>query len=257
MIINNKDISFFDDLKAETVVSVVSPDVKHWKVLHKGYFYRNYHNDIINLDTINNYIETSRNGLMKILPEGLFFNPQQLKVDEKDDFKEKKKKLDEIRKFYSEFFIPFDSELFDISLRIENYINESSDKSLANWLRAFLDIDLEILNDTYTKALVPMILGASKIRGNFLLITQLLSAITNCEVSYAISKFKVKFVVHKTNLNAVEYKNFNNELKRMFKVVEDWFIPMEYTVEYMIKDYKQRLVLSSEKPLLLNYNTNF
>lgn len=256
MIIDDKYISSFDELKAETVLSVLSPDVKHWNVLHKGYFYRNYHPDLINLYTSQKYIETSRNGLMKVLPEGLFFDPQQLKLGDKDNFKEKKEKLDEIRKFYAVFFMPFDSELFDLSLRLESIINDKSDTIISDLLRIFLDFDYEAVTNPYVKALAPLVLCSARIRGDFRLITNLLSAITDCRVSYKISKLSVKFIVHKHNLNRLEYQNFNVELKQLFDLVEDWFVPMQYKVEYMVKDYKQRLVLSSEKPLLLNYNTN-
>lgn len=256
MIIDDKYISSFDELKAETVLSVISSDVKHWDVLHKGYFYRNYHPDLINLSTSQRYIETSRNGLMKVMPEGLFFNPHQLKLGDKDNFKEKKEKLDEIRKFYEGFFIPFDSELFDLSLRIENFINDKSDTIISDLLRTFLDFDYGTVTNPYVKSLAPLILSSARIRGDFRLITNLLMVITNCNVSYIKSALTVKFIIHKNNLNQREYQNFNAELKQLFEVVEDWFVPMQYIVEYMIKDYKQRLVLSSEKPLLLNYNTN-
>ena len=256
MTIDNQDISLFAELKAETVASVISPDVKHWNVLHKGYFYRNYHTDLINLDTTNHSIETSRNGLMKILPEGLFFNPQQFNLKNKDNFKETKEKLDKLQKFYAELFTPFDSELFDISLKIENCINDNYDKIISNLLITCLGIDIDNITNGYAKALAPLTLAASKIRGDFRLITKLLSEIIDTKVTHEISRQTIKFIIHKANLNSVEYQTFNNELRQTFILVEDWFIPIQYSVEYIIKDYRQRFVLSSEKPLLLNYNTN-
>ena len=141
-------------------------------------------------------------------------------------------------------------------LRIESFINDKSDAIVSDLLRTFLDFDYETVTNPYVKALAPLVLSSARIRGDFQLITKLLSAITNCNVSYNKYALTVKFIVHKRGLNQLEYQNFNAELKQLFELVEDWFVPMQYTVEYMIKDYKQRPVLSSEKPLLLNYNTN-
>lgn len=257
MIVDNKYISLYDELKAETVVSVIAPEVKHWDVLHKGYFYRNYHSDLINVDDTAQSIETSRNGLMKVLPEGLFFNPKQL--DTKDDvkFKENEKKLEKERLLYASFFKPFDSKFFDLSLSVENFINDKCDGLIPDLLKLFFDIDYDSISNSYTKTLAPLILSSSSIKGNLNLITKLLAFITDCKVTYKISKLTITFIVHKRHLDSTGYKRLNEELKPLFEMVENWFMPMEYNVEYMVKDYLQHFVLSSERPLLLNYNTIF
>lgn len=257
MIVDGKYKSTFDELKAETVLSVISPDVKHWNVLHKGYFYHNYLPDLISVDTSSKSIETSRNGLMKILPEGLFFSPNEL--DTKDDvvFKKKKGILDYKKSFYTDLFKPFDSVLFDLSLHVESFINETSDNEISILLNVFAGINYDNITNLYAKALTPLILVSSRIRGNFNLIIKLLSAVTHCAVSYELKKMTVLFIVNKQYLNSAEYKNFTNELNPVFELVENWFIPIQYNVKYMVKDHTQKFILSSEKPLLLNYNTIF
>ena len=71
------------------MVSVLTPVLNRWAVLHKGYFYRNYHSDLISIDKQSHSLETSRNGLMRILPEGLFFDPHQLDTKDDDILKER------------------------------------------------------------------------------------------------------------------------------------------------------------------------
>lgn len=256
MVVDNKYISIYDELKAETVVSVLTPVLNRWAVLHKGYFYRNYHSDLISIDKQSHSLETSRNGLMRILPEGLFFDPHQLDTKDDDILKEREAKLEKERKLYEELFLPFDSEFFNLSLRLEHLINDTSTNEISDLLHVLFDVDLNKITSPYASMLAPLILAASKIRGDIALIIKLLSAITKCRVTYKTSKLTIRFVVHKEGLNKQEYFIFNEDLKPLFELVENCFIPMQFSVEYLVKDYKQQFVLSSDKPLLLNYNTN-
>ena len=63
------------------------------------------------------------------------------------------------------------------------------------------------------------------------------------------------FVVHKWDLNSKEYYAFVKDLKPLFDFVAYWFVPMEMDCTYKVKDYRQSFILSSERPLVLDYNT--
>ena len=88
-------------LRAEVLLNHLYPEQSDsWVVTNKGTFYRNYSEDVLQLDANLSQVSLSRDGLLRLLPQGLVNTKDELKTAE-------------------ELFVPFDSWRFRDSLRAE------------------------------------------------------------------------------------------------------------------------------------------
>ena len=119
MKINDKHIAI-GELRAETVLNALSIAVSTINVHTKGTFFSNYCEDLLNVKEPNmagRSVVLSRDGLFHLLPEALFFHEDSLRNS-------KKKKNPQLpdKEHIFDFFVPFDTELFNVSLELENRI---------------------------------------------------------------------------------------------------------------------------------------
>lgn len=252
-------------VKAETLLNELLCDPKNLLVSHESYFYRNYKEDLISFDEHDNTVKTSRNGLLGVLPEGLLFGQNVFDGLSENEFKEASEKLNEQRETAAMFFMPLDSEFFTLSMLLESTLNDIINSEVPDILENLFDVNLNDVDNEYSRKIVPMLLFSSKIRGNCTLISDLLSDVFCCKVSYnkrqnqnedgTVANMEHVFVVNKENLSASEYLRFTDEIKLVFDLIADWWMPAGMDVKYFVKDYKQTLMFRPEKPLALFYNT--
>jgi hypothetical protein len=251
--IENKSMENMREIKAETLISLI--DVSDFTVQMQGIFFRNYSEDLTSITDDNNgqIFNLSRDGIFHLLPEGLFFEKNQLKDD---DFKKKYDALKEKKKRIDLFFQPFDTEYFKLSLKLEKKINAVSEQWNAFFSTFFFD-NLELEHDNaYIYKLKTLLPYVSELKGNHKLLVDILKIILECEKVEIIElkPFFKRFIFHKECLSKEAYQQMTEKILAFFNFFQEWFLPFEIEYDYRIKDRKQRFYLG--KILLLDYNTN-
>ena len=154
------------------------------------------------------------------------------------------------------YFMPFDSYFFNQSLRLSKVVGPMIDGKTELLLKTLFDYHIEDEKNPYVRQMAPLLLNVTEIRGDFNVIAKVLAVVLDCEVEYKLlHQDELLFVVHKRGMNSKEYLAFMKELKPLFDFVQYWFVPMEMDCVYKVKDYGQAFVLSSERALVLDYNT--
>lgn len=246
----------YQELKAEMLLSLFYPDVSDWNAEYGSFFSRNYSGDMRSCNPDTQTVTLSRNGLYDLLPEKLFFDEMELRFLESRDLSFKLSEVYEEEKNIKAYFEPFDSFFFSQSLRLNNNITHILDNKEKVMLKTLFDYDIDKEENPYVRMLAPLLIHVSDIRANLDLIVNILSEILACKVEYRIlSPDRVLFIVNKLNLESKEYAEFMNDLKPLFAFVQYWLMPMETECDYRVKDFVQRFILSDERPLVLDYNT--
>lgn len=252
------DITNIDnqELSAELLLTTLFHDTQEWEAHYGSFFSRNYSGDLRSVDDNTNTVTLARNGLYDILPEKMFFDDSELRFLEKRDLAFKLSEVYEEEKNIKAYFNPFDSFYFNQSIRLHTVVNNVIDNKTKLLLKLFFDYDIDAETNPYVRMLAPLLLHVVDIRANLEMIASILSVILSCKVEYRIIRPDfVLFIVNKLQLNSKEYADFMKELKPLFDFVQLWFIPMETESDYRVKDTVQRFILSEERALVLDYNT--
>jgi hypothetical protein len=256
---NNKAINR-KEIKAETLIAL-RDDVQDFSVRMKGVFFRNYSEDLMAEPDNGNeeqIFELSRDGIFHLLPEGLFFEENQLRDNQADnrDFKNKYNILKEEKKKIDLFFQPFDTEYFKLNLVLEKEINAVSEKGNELFSDLFFDIFEPDSDNEYVQKLKILLPFVSELRGNYGLLNDILKnilSLTKIDI-ITLKPFFQRFIFHKEGLTKEEYIAFKKQMSVFFAVFKTWFLPFEIEYDYKIKDRKQRFCLGES--LILDYNTN-
>ena len=68
------------EINAEMYLHYLYPELAdQWRVESKGTFYRNYNQDVLELETEEQRVELARDGFLKLLPQGLYSKDDDLK----------------------------------------------------------------------------------------------------------------------------------------------------------------------------------
>lgn len=230
-----------------------------------GKFYKGYSPDLLEFDTKCNIVELSRNGLMKTLPEGLFFDEEYLKGVL--DLEQKKSRASEVKESnhkMSVFFEAFDNVFFQEELALQQRVDTTESELDYHVLKEFYNIDLKRHRNSLVRKLACMLLDGDVLKGNLYLlpfgVRTILKAKTACRVSRyvvddesAATSRKVEFIVYIDNLSNAEYRRKMEDYEEFFYYLEDWFLPFDCEVDYCIKDIHQLFRLGEQ--LTLDYNT--
>ncbi|MDR1761464.1 MAG: hypothetical protein LBR55_03340 [Bacteroidales bacterium] len=243
------------EIKAETIVAL--QDLSDFSVQTKengGAFYRNYSSDLIRYDSDTNTITLSRDGIYNLLPEGLFFEEDELRNSK--NFKETRNKIKEKKKEISHFFQPFDTEYFKLSLALEKHINKCAEKGNEILLDLFFDND-NVAADVETWCAASFLLPQiSQIKGNEHVIGGVLKTILHApKVELIETDYCNKsFIIYISNLSKKEYFEKKQQVSDIFKILEEYVLPFDVNYDFKIKDREQKFILNEN--LILDYNTN-
>lgn len=244
------------ELSAELLLSTFYQDVKEWNAVYGSFFSRNYSGDLKSVNSETNTVALSRNGLYDILPEKMFFDVEELRFRESRDFALRVSEIYEEEKNIKDYFLPLDSFFFNQSLRIHKVSGRMEDDRIAVLLKTLFDYDIEAETNPFIRLLAPLLLHVAELRADLNALSNILCEILGCQVDYSVNhQDDVLFVVNKPNLTSREYIAYMRLLKPLFDFVGFWFVPMEMDCHYKVKDHQQRFVLSFERPLVLDYNT--
>ena len=255
MSLNIEDLDL-NELKAELVLSTFFPDVSEWDAKYGSFFSRNYSGDMRSCNEATNTVSLSRNGLYDLIPEKLFFDESELRFLESRDLAYKLSEVYEEERNIKAYFRPFDSYYFNQSVRLQKIATHILDNKTKVLLKLLFDYVIDAEENPFVRLLAPLLTHVADIRADIDLIAKILSTILDCKVEYRIlSPDRMLFIVNKLQLSSKEYAQFMKDLKPLFNFVQYWFMPMEMDCDYRVKDFEQRFILSDERPLVLDYNT--
>lgn len=244
------------ELLSELLIEAYFPDVKEWNALYGSFFSRNYSGDLKSIYPETNTVHLSRNGIYDILPEKMFFDVEELRGKESRELAARLSEIYEEEKNIKTYFMPFDSFFFNQALRLHKITSHIFDHETALLLKQLFDYDIEAEENQYVRLLAPSLLHVTELRADLDAITQMLTEIIQCKVDYKVENQEtILFTVHRRGLDGKEYRAFMKELKPLFDFLKEWFLPMEMECVYKVKDYTQLFVLSSDRALVLDYNT--
>lgn len=252
------------DLRAETFLNLLFPDGAPVRVSSKGIFYSNYSEDLLEVETNHpeaKHVSLSRDGLFHLLPEALLVEENRLR-----DPKKKNTPFAPEKERVLNFFVPFDTEYFQICLGLEKMVGNMETFMVDDLLKSLHDIDIQDVRNVLVRKAAPLLLQASEIRGDYVLIARLMTAITgfrtNIEpVSRTIPALAgdkhletlARIVFHIPDLNNQEYLQRYGELGEFVEFMTEWFFPADQDFEYKIKDEHHLFVLDGS--ITLDYNT--
>ena len=233
------------------------------RVSSKGIFYSNYCEDLLEVDTFAKAtnVTLSRDGLFHLLPEALFVDENFLR-----DPKRKHKPFTPEKERILNFFVPFDSEYFQVTLGLDRVIQGLESDLVDVLLKSLYDIDVQSIQNPEIKKALPLLLQASEIRGDYVLIGRLMTAITGfrTEIEQVYRSFPdtsgvesemavARVVFYIPSLTNKAYSARYDELGEFVQFVAEWFFPVEQVYEYAIKEVGRPFVLDGT--LTLDYNT--
>lgn len=251
----DKDIEN-QELSAELLIETYFPDVKEWKANYGSFFSRNYTGDLKSVNPNMHSLSLSRNGIYDILPEKMFFDVEELRFKESREMASRISEIYEEEKNIKDYFLPFDSFFFNQSLRLHKVSSHIVDHESEILLKLYYDYDIEAEENKFVRQLAPSLLHVVELRSDLDALANMLTEIVQCQVDYNVVNMEtILFTVHKQGFSSKEYNAFMNDLKPLFDFLQEWFLPMEMECVYKVKDYAQPFVLSSEKALVLDYNT--
>ena len=252
------------DLKAETWVNTYLPDNAPVRISSKGIFYSNYCEDLLEVDTSDsmpNQISLSRDGLCHLLPEALLVEENRLR-----DPKQRSKPFTPVKERILNFFVPLDTEFFHVTLGLDKVVQNLESETVELLLKSLYDIDVQTIQNPEIKKALPLLLQASEIRGDYVLIGRLMTAITGFQTEihrvfrlfsdttgneYNIPVARIVFYI--SSLTNKEYAAQYQKLGEFVQFVAEWFFPVEQAYEYAIKEMGHPFVLDGT--LTLDYNT--
>lgn len=249
------------EIRAEVLLNHLYPEkTERWIARDKGAFYRNYSEDILQLEESNSQISLSRDGLLKLLPQGLISTEDELRGK---DFPERYDALSLRKKLLEELFVPFDSWHLRDSIHNEEDLADLLNNKLNVILKTFYGVEIEEEQNPYVKEMMKLLPQASHLRGNFHKIGDLLRVILNHRVTTHISCYNwsdksmdtqpmITYKVWIPKLTNEEYSKLKDSIEQLVGFISQWFIPFDTRCVIELKT-DQRTSLNSE--MLLNYNT--
>lgn len=239
-----------------------------WIVDNKGTFYRNYNQDILDLYVDEKRVELSRDGFLKLLPQGLLSSDDDLQNTNHGNLSPsqaaaKTKEIERRIHLLSEAFLPLDALHFRRTLRIERHVSDLLHTRLEYLLKEHFGFDLAAEQNPYIQRMAPIIPYAKQWRGDFAMLRKAMESLFHCPVATTIGRYSysdstlgwlpfIRFDLLIPNLTPEEYKNKDRQLQPLATFLREWFIPAEMVCQ--VKVQGSRFQVSGEKRIL-DYNT--
>ncbi len=247
-------------VKAESLLAVTFGEQEKVEVIPVGVFSRNYNDDLISIDKHpkgdKGYIaQLSRDSVFHTLPEGLFFKENRLRKLDKVKCKEESEAIQREKENLLLFFQPFDQVYFELRLRLEREMNAllaDKSKTIANTLFDIYKIDRA---NEYICKTIPMLPLASAIRGNRILIQEILTQVfAPLRIAVRITDPQVfRVVIFKPGLSHTAFAQMQEQVSLFGEFFHEWFLPVTLAHAFKVKDPAQPFRLG--QALTLDYNT--
>lgn len=246
------------EASAEMLLNYLYPEMERkWVAKHEGAFYRNYNYDLLDVDAGAATVTLTRDGFLRLLPQGLLTTDEELKGD---DDGSKFRELEQRRRILQDAFLPFDSFAFIKKLSIERKASELLDNKLAYLLKEYFGFDIEAEQNPLVRQAAVLLPYVSMWRGDFAFIRNLLAALMHCDVEMTIGRYshvdttvcwlpKVRYELMMPGLTPEGYREQREVLQPLADFMREWFIPFDVYCEILIKDHTR-----AAKEQVLDYN---
>jgi len=234
-------------IRAEVLLNYLYPEMEDEWIAHcRGTFFRNYSYDILEVEEDEKKVRLSRDGFVKLLPEGLLARDDELKGE---NAKEKYKELEFRRELLIEAFMPFDTYVFRKKLVIERQASELLQNKLEFLLKNYFGFDLATVTNPLVKEAAVLLPFVSRWRGDFGFVSNLLGALMNCEVEMYMGRYshidtticwlpKVRYELLISGLSSEEYRQLDETMQPLREFIIEWLIPFDVKCEMVIKEHK-------------------
>lgn len=250
-------------ISAETFLNYLYPELEdRWLVDDKGCFFRNYNTDILYLYPEEKRVELSRDGFLKLLPQGLFVTEDNLKKVK--DIAARTKEVERRRHLLEEAFLPLNTMHFRRTLRMERMVAEVHRTKLEYLLKQYFDFDLAAEKNPYVRQMAVLLPFAKQWRGDFRMLRSIMETLFKCRVTLTEGRYSesdsnvrwlplVRYDLLIPGLDAETYRTMYADLQPFIDFVNEWLIPAEVVCQIKIKEYDQPQQTNTR--LTLDYNT--
>lgn len=250
-------------VSAELLLNYLYPEMQQeWIADNKGSFYRNYNEDILAVYPDEHRVELSRDGFLKLLPQGIIASEDDLRKTK--DILAKSKEQERHLHRLNEAFLPLDALHFRRSLKMERQVSELLSTHLEFLLKEYFGFDLNAEQNPYVKALAVLLPFAKSYRGDFTALKHVLEALFGCQVVMTTGRYSesdstlgwmplVRYELLIADLDAEAYRTLNSELQPFADFIKEWFIPAETICQIKIKEHGAEQRMNGR--LTLEYNT--
>lgn len=248
------------EISAEMLVNYLYPEQEEkWIVQAKGSFYRNYNRDLLSLNAETGEIQLSRDSFANLLPQGLLYQTEEV------DGKEKLKYLNERRRLLEDLFCPLDTFFFRQKLSIEREVSTLLENKLAYILSTYYHVDIAAESNPYVREVARLLPFISHLRGDLLLIRNILASLFRCEVIFSRGRFShldstrqwvpmVKYELILPELTQAQYLQLSEQLNPLSDFIREWFVPFE--AECIIAIKWHNAAPDAPTGRILDYNTS-
>ena len=248
-------------LRAEVLLNYLYPELmQRWVANCKGTFYRNYNEDAIRIDGEEGWVTLARDGMLKLLPQGLIATEQELRGK---DFKGKHEPVRRRKARLEEMFRPFDSRMLRRSLRNEEKLAELLENKLDSLLETYFHLNRKEEQNVYVRQLMALLPVVNRRRGDIHALCDVLQALTGHRVTMTTGQYNhtgrkngsqplVEYQVWMPSLDNTAYNDKQKQMEELCLFMQEWFMPF---------DTKCLIELKCNRPatmgagLTLNYNT--
>ena len=258
--LNTEYIHTIPEISAEMLVNYLYPEQQEqWIVSTMGSFYRNYNSDVLFLDSETGELQLSRDSFAHLLPQGMLYRTQGAQGKEKLDY------LNARRRLLQDLFMPFDTFFFRQKLSIEREVSSLLESKLTYILSTYYHVDLADESNPYVREVAVLLPFISHLRGDLLLVRNILASLFGCEVTFSRGKYshtdnsrrwmpmvKYELIIHE--LSQEQYIRLSEQLEPLADFIKEWFIPFEAECFISIKWHDA--LPNAPTGQLLNYNTH-
>lgn len=246
-----------DEIRAEYLLTKLYPELDDkWVARHKGTFYRNYSPDAMNIYGEERLVELSRDGFLKLLPDGFLSDEEEISGETAQQSMEQiKQRLHRLH----EAFLPVDSQRFKTRLQLEHAIDPILEMKLQYILKEYFDYDLASEQNDFIAQVAPLLPYVSQLRGDMRFIRNVVEVVTGCKVQHKVTDYScddntrfsmpmVLITVREDNLNHEEYEARKEKLEDFLHFLTERFLPFDIL-------FKIRVVGTTNDIILLEYNS--
>ena len=256
-----------DNVLGEMLIVNSSADLDGYVSRYRGRFYNGYNDDLFKISEGENALEFSRDGIMRVLPESLFFNEQFLRDSKNaEDQKFRISELAKKREQITIFFEAFDNIFERCQIELQKSVDSIECGKEAFVLKEMFDIDINRIRNPHVHKLARLLFDSDKVKGNIYLIpffvrSILCSNIACRRVRRVVDEIKsiyyteLQFIIYIEGLSSEEYRQRMDEYDEFFWYLDQWFLPFDCSVDFCIKDTHQTFVLGAQ--MTLDYNIRF
>ncbi len=251
------------EMSAEMLLNYFYPDLEdQWVAFYDGTFYRNYNRDVLQIDDEEKNVMLSRDGFLRMLPERLLFQEDELKGK---DFAANYKRQEMKRRLFNAAFLPFDTFGFRQRLHIERNISETLDMKLDFVLKTYFGIDIKTEENPYVREMARLLPFVREWRADFSRLAKLVGEIFHCKVRLIINRYSdddntrcwlpgVQFQLLKSDLTPDAYRQLYADTRPLERFIREWFMPAEAHFQLSIKHHLK----GDERTdaFVLDYNTD-